>query len=217
MVKVPQAGRVKTRLARGIGVASATAFYRHSTSAIVAQLTRPREWRTILAIAPDAGVTSRMFRHSGPRCAQGSGDLGQRMQHLMDGLPPGPVLIVGSDIPGITAAHIREAFAKLGANDAVFGPAPDGGYWLVGLKRFPHVPRAFRNVRWSSEHALADTRANLNGLKIASLEVLDDIDEAADLARTRGTHGRRISSFPSDHPNSDMGKRALSDALPAGA
>ncbi len=206
MVKVPEAGRVKTRLARGIGVTGATAFYRHTTAAVLARVTCPREWTTILAISPDAGLRSRMFRHTGPRCAQGRGDLGQRMQGVMDQLPPGPALIIGSDIPGITASHIRRAFAKLGSDDAVFGPAPDGGYWLVGLKRFPRVPRTFGGVRWSTEHALADTRANLAGLTIATLESLDDIDEAADLARADGGHGRRVRAFPSPHTYLGMGR-----------
>ncbi|WP_425283593.1 DUF2064 domain-containing protein [Methyloceanibacter stevinii] len=52
-------------------------------------------------------------------------------------MPPGPVVLVGSDIPRISRAHIAEAFRLLGNADAVFGPAQDGGYWLVGFKRSP--------------------------------------------------------------------------------
>jgi hypothetical protein len=114
------------------------------------------------------------------------------MQGVMDRLPPGPVLIVGTDIPGIRAADIAEAFRALGAHDAVLGPAADGGYWLVGLKRIPRVVRAFDAVRWSGPHALADTLGNLNGLRFALTRRLDDVDRAGDLARFAGLHGRRI-------------------------
>ena len=192
MVKVPQAGRVKTRLARDIGAVSAVQFYRHTTRAVLLRLVSPREWCTVLAVAPDVERDSRAFRPDIARWPQGPGDLGARMQRVMDRHSPGPILIIGSDIPGITAAHIRAGFRALGANDAVFGPAPDGGYWLVGLKRLPRIPRAFHNVRWSSEHALADTHANLKGLRVAHIQELDDVDDAAGLALTRVAFGRSI-------------------------
>jgi hypothetical protein len=192
MVKEPAAGRVKTRLARGIGVVLATQFYRHATAAVLARVASPREWITILAVAPDAACRSRAWAASLARMSQGGGDLGARMQRVMDGLPPGPVLIIGSDIPGIRACHIRAAFRALGGSDAVLGPCPDGGYWLVGLKRLLRVPRAFGKVRWSSEHALADTERNLAGLRLARAAVLDDVDEAGDLAAARGRYGRRV-------------------------
>ncbi len=56
---------------------------------------------------------------------------------------PGPVVIIGADIPEITPDHIGRAFAALGRSDAVFGPAADGGYWLVGLKRRPSIREIF--------------------------------------------------------------------------
>jgi glycosyltransferase A (GT-A) superfamily protein (DUF2064 family) len=69
-------------------------------------------------------------------------------------------ILIGSDIPGLGPADIAAGFRALGKADAVFGPALDGGYWLVGFgPRRPHCP--FAKVRWSSPHALADTLANL--------------------------------------------------------
>lgn len=192
MVKVPEAGRVKTRLARGIGAVGAVQAYRDTTRAVLARIFSPREWRTVLAVAPDAKTFSRAFPSHIDRMAQGPGDLGARLQRVMDWLPPGQVLIIGSDIPGITAAHIRAGFKALGNSDAVFGPAPDGGYWMVGLKRFPRVPRTFQNVRWSSEHALHDTCANLTGLRVALISELDDVDDAEGLAKMRGMSGRLV-------------------------
>ncbi len=106
------------------------------------------------------------------------------MGRLLRNLPPGPVCIIGSDIPGITRRHIARAFAALGPAEAVFGPAPDGGFWLVGMKRIARPPATlFRDVRWSSEHALSDTLATLPGLRVAMVDELNDVDEAADLRR----------------------------------
>ncbi len=95
---------------------------------------------------------------------------------------PGPVIIVGADIPGIDARHIAEAIEGLRSHDAVFGPAPDGGYWLVGL-RGGQVPQGFMdNVRWSSEHTLSDTLKTLRpNARVAKLEELRDVDTVDDL------------------------------------
>lgn len=192
MVKEPIAGRVKTRLARQIGVAHAVGFYRHNTAATVARVAHDPRWWSCLAIAPDAALAGRAWPAAIGRLAQGRGDLGARMQRLFDTLPPGPVIVIGTDVPAISPAHVWAAFRALGGNDAVLGPAPDGGYWLVGLKRFPKVLRPFRDVRWSSEHALADTRRNLQGARVAFIETLLDIDEVPDLMKAGAALGRRV-------------------------
>jgi len=99
--------------------------------------------------------------------------------------------MIGTDIPDITPAHIVQAFRILGRADCVFGRATDGGYWLVGARRRPRTPRPFANVRWSSEHALADTLANLASQSIGFVATLSDVDDAAALARCTG-FGRRV-------------------------
>jgi len=192
MVRVPAVGRTKTRLAREVGAVSAAAFYRHTVAAVLGRLGAASDWQTILCVAPDAATGSRAWPQRFACRPQGPGDLGRRMQRVMDRLPPGPVIIVGSDVPAIRAEHVREAFRALGSHDVVFGPSPDGGYWLVGLKRMARVPRVFAGVRWSSAHALADTLRNLSGLSVAHVASLADVDEAADLKRHGGAHGRRI-------------------------
>ena len=192
MVKEPVAGRVKTRLARGIGAVGAVKAYRAMLASIAARLARDRRWETMLAVSPDTSVASAMLPVPSARFAQGGGDLGQKLQHIFDILPPGPVVVIGTDIPGIAASDIADAFMALGSHDAVFGPSPDGGYWLVGMKRRPHVPRAFDAVRWSSDNALADTLTNLADYRVALLRTEDDIDDAADLARLAPLVGRRI-------------------------
>jgi glycosyltransferase A (GT-A) superfamily protein (DUF2064 family) len=98
----------------------------------------------------------------------------------------GNVAIVGSDIPDANADDLRAAFRTLGRCDAAFGPAEDGGYWLVALgPRRPAQP--FDKARWSTEHALADTLRNFRGRRVARIRMLRDVDTACDLPM----HSRR--------------------------
>ena len=104
--------------------------------------------------------------------------MGRVFQHFN----PHPTLIIGSDIPNITTSKIKSAFELLENKDAVLGPAPDGGYWLIGIKGQTGRSRSlFRNVRWSSEHALNDTIASLGTARIGLTEMLRDVDTADDL------------------------------------
>lgn len=192
MVKAPEAGRVKTRLARGIGLARALRFYRSATSALSRRISSDGRWQTWLAVAPERALHHPIWPRNVPRRGQGSGDLGQRMQKVFDELPPGPVIIIGSDIPSVTPAHIARAFRKLGRADLVFGPATDGGYWLVGAKRHPNIPDVFRDVRWSHQQTLADTIANAGGLRVELADTLDDVDEPGDLQGSAVWSGRII-------------------------
>jgi rSAM/selenodomain-associated transferase 1 len=192
IVKTPVAGAVKTRLAREVGVVQATRFARHAVSALLGRVGADPRWQTILAVAPDPGTASRCWPRGLSRMPQGPGDLGARMQRIFDALPPGPALIVGTDIPGITRRHIAQAFRLLGRHDAVFGPAADGGYWLVGLRRRPRTLQIFADVRWSGPHALADTLANLDGRSVGFVATLRDVDGAQDFATSAARFGRRL-------------------------
>lgn len=185
MLKEPRAGRVKTRLGRDIGMVAAAWWYRHQLRRLLRRLRDPR-WQTVLAVAPDvAGLKSRVWPANLARVPQGIGNLGDRMARVMRAAAPGPVCVVGGDIPGITPAHIARAFAALGRHDAVFGPAPDGGYWLIGLKHPRPTPAGlFQGVRWSTRHAMADTVATLPGKRIAMIDTLRDVDAIVDLAMT---------------------------------
>ena len=179
MVKEPNPGRVKTRLGRGIGMLAAAWWYRHQSQRLLRRVRDPR-WQIVLAVSPDyAGLTSRVWPFDLPRMAQGRGDLGDRMTRLLGAARKGRVCLIGSDIPGITRAHIARGFAALGQSDMVYGPARDGGFWLVGTKR---VPKAlFAGVRWSTEHALADSIASVRNLRVTLVDVLRDVDTIVDL------------------------------------
>jgi hypothetical protein len=139
--------------------------------------------RLVLAIDPLTDVFSKAWPAQIKRIAQASGDLGMRMRAALRALPGGPIVFIGADAPALRASHLRAAFRALGSNDAVFGPAADGGYWLVGLARRRRSPNAFSDVCWSSADALRDTIESLpSGFSIALLPVLQDVDDAADLA-----------------------------------
>lgn len=184
MIKEPRPGRVKTRLGRDIGLVSSAWWFRHQSARLLRRLQDPR-WNLVLATAPDTAVMSRVWPADLPRIPQGGGDLGQRMTRVLkSAAPTGPVCLIGADIPGIERAHIARAFGALGDHDAVFGPAPDGGFWLVGARHPNRLPRQiFANARWSSAYALSDSLASLPGQRIALVDTLADVDTVEDLRR----------------------------------
>lgn len=185
MAKQPIAGRVKSRLAKDIGVARATGFYRNLMAATMGNLSRDGRWKTWAGVAPDRAVFDHHWHPGIEIFEQGAGNLGDRMQRIFDTLPPGPVVIIGTDIPFISSNDIATAFRRLGSNDVVLGDAGDGGYWLVGAQRSPRIPQMFGNVRWSSEHALADTIKNCHGLKVGFAVERYDVDTLRDYIRWR--------------------------------
>lgn len=192
MARVPVAGRVKTRLARTIGVSEAVRFYRTASRTLLLRLGRQPFWQTIIAATPDASRSSPVWPRDIARIGQGGGDLGTRLNLPMRSLPPGPVCIVGTDIPAIEPADVRRAFMLLGRCDAVFGPAEDGGFWLVGMRRRPRVADPYRHVHWSTATALADVERNLERRQTGYTARLNDVDEATDLARDGGRFARVV-------------------------
>jgi len=191
--RAPRLGTVKRRLARDIGALGAWRFHRNSTAALLRRLAGDPRWRCWLAVTPDRaalagrGLWPRHWRGVRRLAAQGPGDLGARMGRIFHSLPPGPVVIVGSDIPGIRASHVAEAFHKLGSHDWVIGPADDGGYWLIGARRRPVLRLPFTGVAWGGDQVLARTLVNLAGQDVALLEELIDVDTGADLKRWKNT------------------------------
>ncbi len=183
MVKEPRPGQVKTRLGRDIGMVAAAWWYRWQIQVLIRRLSDAR-WRLVLAVTPDTeGLNSRIWPRNVERMAQGSGDLGDRMLRMMLAAPKGPVCLIGSDIPDVVRTHIARAFDDLGRNEAVFGPALDGGFWLIGLKRSGRVSRKmFQDVRWSTKHALADSLANMIDMRVALVDTLQDVDTSKDLS-----------------------------------
>ena len=155
--RAPRLGAVKRRLAAEIGDRAALRFHTATLTRLLRMLCADRRFRTVLALTPDRATLRMPPRVA--RMAQGSGDLGRRMARAFRRFPHCRVALIGCDIPDANAADVAAAFRSLGGADAVFGPAADGGYWLVGMT--PRRPaRPFAAVRWSTQHALADTLAN---------------------------------------------------------
>ena len=189
----PVLGRVKTRLAAGIGPAAALAVYREllvlTATAVVAAQVPATVW---LAEAPAAGdpTSSRPEWPGLPWRVQLAADLlGARMVQAFDAAfaaGAGRVVIIGTDCPGLSAELLRQAFDQLLTHELVIGPADDGGYYLLGMNQL-HA-ELFDNKVWSTATVLSDTLADAArlGLRVAQLPTLHDVDSAQDLATWRG-------------------------------
>jgi hypothetical protein len=179
----------KTRLARDIGDVAALRFERQMLALLLRRLGRDRRWRLRIAVTPDrARLPSPIVT-----VPQGRGDLGERMRRALAAPSPGPVVLVGADIPDLRPSHIAAAFRLLGRRDLVFGPAVDGGFWLVGARRRPRLPPLFGPVRWSGPHALADTLAALpRYFSVAFVDCLEDVDDGDAYRRRAGIESRRL-------------------------
>jgi rSAM/selenodomain-associated transferase 1 len=177
--RAPRLGAVKRRLAAGIGQRAALRFHAASLERLTRALHADRRFVTYVAFTP-ARARGRIGDRRIARFAQARGDLGARMEAVFRRFPARRVAIVGCDIPDAGPDDLARAFASLGRADAAFGPAEDGGYWLVAMG--PRRPsRPFARVRWSSPHALPDTVANFARLRVAMLRTLRDVDTAEDL------------------------------------
>jgi uncharacterized protein len=192
MVKEPRLGWVKTRLGREIGAVAATGFYRSVTANLIRRLAHDPRWHTVLAVAPDSALASPVWPPHIDRLSQGQGDIGERMARQLGRDRGGPTVLVGSDIPGIYASHIAQGFALLRRNQVIFGPAEDGGFWLIGVNTRAPLAGLFNGVRWSSPHALADTLKNASSLCVGFAATLADVDDAASFRQT-GHAGTRVT------------------------
>lgn len=202
--RAPQMGRVKRRLAAGIGARAAYGFYVRTLARQIRMLTRDPRWTVWLFVTPDTALNHPAWRGVRAR-PQGAGDLGRRMKRPFAILPPGPTVLVGSDIPGLRPHHVARAFALLGSHELVFGPAADGGFWLFGAKRIRPLPRSlFSNVRWSTSTALADTLAGIPQIPVALADALDDVDDAAAYRRFRlSSSARTVAKTAVQSPGTD--------------
>lgn len=184
--KAPVPGLAKTRLIPALGADGAAALaerlLRHAAAAAVAA----RLGAVELCVTPDP--SHRCFlqlaaQHGLQLVGQGDGDLGQRMHHALQRalLVHRQVLLMGADAPALDAALLRQAATALNTHDAVFVPALDGGYALVGLRQAQ--PTLFEDMTWSTAHVMQDTRdrARAAGLSWVETAPVADIDVPADL------------------------------------
>lgn len=182
--KAPQPGRVKTRLAEGIGTRAATALYRHMGRQVVGDLARsPFEVTVCFTPEGEERIVRAWLGEDVTLDYQGEGDLGARMDRMLRrGLSRSErAIVVGTDAPSVDTSVVTRAARALDYADIVLGPASDGGYVLLGLKR-PH-PALFEDMEWSTEDVLSETvaRARALGLSVTFLEAHSDVDTEADL------------------------------------
>jgi len=140
-VRMPLLGAGKRRLARDIGDIAALRFERAMIALLLRRLAKDRRWRLRIAVTPDKACRrAHTWRTGVETVGQGQGDLGIRMRRALEACRPGQVVLVGADIPALDARHAAAAFRLLGSHDLVFGPAADGGFWLVGARHPRRLP-----------------------------------------------------------------------------
>lgn len=186
ILKAPRSGYVKTRLGRQVGFDQATRIYRVMAERQLRSV--PENFRIEVHYAP-RGARSEMRDWLGANyhyCAQAGGDLGQRLARAFErGFRRGAkeIIAIGADCPGLDGACLIEAARRLRKADVVLGPAADGGYYLIGLRR--PAPQLFESIAWSSADVLRQTldRVAELGLSSALLTVKEDIDDLESLRR----------------------------------
>ncbi|MFM9950842.1 MAG: TIGR04282 family arsenosugar biosynthesis glycosyltransferase [Saprospiraceae bacterium] len=183
-VRNPEKGKVKTRLAQDLGDDQALAIYLEllditRTVAMAIPAERLLFYSNFIP-ENDDWPEAQFQKH-----LQSNGDLGARMEAAFEQAleTHQKAVIIGSDCPELSPEIIEQAFTQLEDCDAVFGPANDGGYYLLGLKTV--IPTVFREMVWSTESVLAETLARLDatGTSYALLPELSDVDHAEDWER----------------------------------
>jgi rSAM/selenodomain-associated transferase 2/rSAM/selenodomain-associated transferase 1 len=209
--RYPEPGATKTRLIPALGPQGAADLHRQMSEHT---LTWARRLKETSAVSPevryDGGDEHRIQQWLGadiPFFHQGSGDLGARMARAFQEAfqaGAGPVILVGTDCPGLTGQLIQKSFAVLQQSDVVLGPADDGGYYLIGLRRV--IPQLFAEIPWGTGGVLSKTLQIAEDLKLRVflLEPLGDVDRPEDLPIWE-----KFGSAPS-HPS------PLRDCVPIG-
>jgi len=184
--KAPLAGAVKTRLIPALGAGGAAALAGRLLQHAIVQAEAADLGPTELCVSPgpdDAAWQTWRVPHVGLWSDQGAGDLGERMARAAKRVLAGAqaILLTGTDCPQLDATHLREAAAELLCHDACLIPAHDGGYVLLGLRRFDSS--LFSDMAWSTSHVARETleRMTLLGWSVRVFPPLHDIDEPDDL------------------------------------
>lgn len=185
-LKYPVPGQVKTRMAAAIGDDAAAACYQEMAELVLSRTADTEAFRRILFITPEERILDFVrWLPDETFLPQRGADLGLRMADAFGRLlaqADGAVLI-GSDAPDISAELIAEAFDCLHRHDLVIGPAQDGGYYLIGMKRLHGS--LFEGIAWSTSGVFAETlrKAETLNLSCRLLPELADIDTMEDYTR----------------------------------
>ncbi len=196
--KPPRIGLSKTRLAKSLKSAVMARRISTMTQAKTIRAVTSGNLKPVIYTAPDKELTKgfgSVWPSKIERRSQGGGDLSDRLSKGLREAPYGPVIFIGADAPDISPGLIRQAVRKLKRNDAVFGPAKDGGFWLFGINKSARTASPFYDVRWSGPHAMEDVWSNLpNDAKVGLLPELIDIDDARDWDIWHGRHEDEVEA-----------------------
>lgn len=187
--KAPYLGQAKSRLAAGIGKVHANRLYRAMIRRVLRNVRDPR-WDTVLYATPDkdaAKVFGGVWPADMTRMRQGGGSLSPRLTRAMAARRP--IAVIGTDCPQIKRRDIGLAFKTLRSRKVVFGPADDGGFWLMAM-RGPVPARVFDDIAWSTNTALSDVAGNIGGGGAEYLRTLIDVDDIDALSLVRKAAGR---------------------------
>lgn len=185
--RYPEVGKVKTRLTESISPEMAAELHKKMTEDTLCKMKEiPKGENTSLKIFYEGGSYADMKKWLGDFKIkkQAGKNLGERLCGAFRKefeKKTAKVVVVGSDCPGLTATIIKKAFLKLAENDLVIGPAEDGGYYLIGLKRPADL--LFKDISWGTDKVLAETEkvaGHLN-MNIYKLQTLSDVDRPQDL------------------------------------
>jgi uncharacterized protein len=187
-VKYPEPGKVKTRLAKNIGLENAAVLYRKMAETIIHDLSKLTDYTKIIFFDPPERKNDvmRWLTFNGLSfIAQEGNSLGEKMLNAFShafSLGADKAVIIGTDCPQITTQTILRAFEKLEKSEAVIGPSYDGGYYLLGLRRFSR--EIFHDIDWSTNLVFDQTMKKIRdeGLQSTCLETLRDVDTVEDLS-----------------------------------
>jgi uncharacterized protein len=178
--RYPTAGAAKTRLIPALGAEGAAALHRQLTERTLGILCQSGLPIELHYTGADAAEFRQWLGNDVALVPQAQGDLTDR---LLAALAPAPVVFFGADTPDLDLGHIASAVSALHSNEVVIGPADDGGYYLIGMKRAK--PELFANMPWSTEQVMPETlgRLAMQGIEPVLLETLHDCDRPEDLLR----------------------------------
>jgi len=186
-LRAPEKGRVKTRLAREIGDEKTLALYKKLVQKTLTAVEKSgMDYQICFFPADKKALVQDWLGADHAYMPQQGKDLGQRMGNALSrAFDQGAqkAVLVGTDIPDISAHQFLLAQNLLGQNDVVIGPSMDGGYWLIGFRRDRFNPGLFRQVDWGTDSVFSTTieKCKLAGLSTGFLPTLQDIDTLEDI------------------------------------
>jgi len=186
-VKYPDPGKVKTRIARELGAEKAADIYSLIAGSVIENVSGSDKYRTVFFFDPpemENGIRQRLGRGDVTYEPQSGNTIGERMSDAFERVFSGgaeKAVLIGTDVPEITGEMVTRAFRLLEFEDAVIGPAEDGGYYLLGLKKPESL--LFDDIEWGSDSVYKRTVERIEKLDLSykSLDTLRDVDTAEDV------------------------------------